>query len=394
MNYIENINYTSFLKFGSIEHKGFQYAIKNQINSDSYLCSKHTLNMKEVNNLYTYDSNFVIDIVSGVALLYLTVSPDVAGNFFLLDKTVVINPGIYFNVTSLYGNCCYQLGALSRSTTVQSPFPIVGPLGLSSNINISKIHTLFYQEKEKGFAFKGEAHDFWELTYIDKGKMYTKVDDNILLLEQGEAIFYSCGQYHSQWCDENLSVSFITITFDMDMDDSSLSGRSHFVDLEMKTLLGKIINEKENNSIYSEDLILCYLKEFVIKLVRNSRLEKAITQQDNVIKTRIDDTIIKKCVDFIESNIENKLTVPDVARSIPISPSYLSAIFRKKMNMTVVDYINNYRLEKSKDLIKTSSLNFTQISDKLGYNSVHYFSSQFKNKYGISPSEYAKSIKM
>ena len=390
---IENINYTSFLKYGSIEHAGFSFAVNQQKNGVNYIFSEFTINLKEVNSLLTYTDNVVLDIVSGVALLYITHSVGEDGYFFLLDKTVIINPNLFFNVVSLYGSCCYQLGYLLPGYIVETPVSIVGPLGLFSNISISKIHTLFYQEKEKGFVFKGESHDFWELTYIDKGKMYTKVDDTTLMLEQGEAIFYSSSQYHSQWCDDDLSVSFITITFDMNMDASILSSKIHYVDNEMKTLLEKILVEKENNSLYSEDLILCYLKEFVIKLVRNSRLEKAIIQQDSNIKTRIDDTIINKCTDFIGKNIENKITVPDVARSIPISPSYLSSIFRKKLNMTVVDYINNFRLEKSKVLIKTSNLNFTQISDKLGYNSVHYFSRQFKSKYGISPSAYAKSIK-
>lgn len=392
MKIIENVNYSSFLKYGAIEHKGFDYAVNSQVNSSSYVISQQTVSFREFSSLFVHEENVVLDIVSGVSLIYLTVSPEEDGLFFLLDKTVIINSGIFFNIISLYGNCRYQTASMDNGETVLLYSPIIGPLGLSSNINISKIHTLFYQEKEKGFSFKGEAHDFLELTYVDKGKMYTSINEEVFFLQQGDAVFYNRGEYHTQWSEQDLSVSFVTVTFDMDSPDSSLFNKIHSIDNEMKKLLGKIILEKESNLLYSEDLILGYLKEFIIRLIRSSLLENTIIQQDSDIRTRIDNSIVARCVDYIKINAENRISVPDVARTIPISPSYLSQIFRKKTGVTVIDFINNYKLEKSKEYIKTSSLNFTQISEKLGYTSVHYFSRQFKGKYGISPSEYARSI--
>ncbi len=396
MNLIENINYTSILKYGTIVYDGFDNAIIDIENcgcQSEYSVHEITVNIKDIYSLFKHDSKVVTDIVSGLALLYLTGSPEESGCFYLLDKPIVLNPGVYYNIISLYGSCCCRLGYSDSGKKVELQAPIEGPLGMSSKINISKIHTLFYQEKEKGFSFKGEVHDFLELTYIDKGKMYTSIDGSTIQVEQGEVVFYDRNQFHSQWSDNDQTVSFITLTFDIDLMDSILFNKSHAVDNDMKALLQKIISEKENNSLYSEDLILCYLKEFIVKLVRNLLLEKVITQQDSDIRNRIDNTIIDKCLDFIDKHIETRVSVPDVARNIPISPSYLSSIFKKKMGITVIDYINNLRLEKSKDLINTSSLNFSQISERLGYSSIHYFSRQFKLKYGISPSEYARSIR-
>lgn len=392
MNLIENINYTSILKYGLIDHNGFQAALKKYF-ADGCQSAELSVNVKEVETLFSYDHTVVLDPLGGLCLLYLTVAAEEKGCFFLLDKTVVLKPDVFYSVISLYGNCSYKLGYLHAGRRSALSNPVEGPIGMSSKINILKIHTLFYQEKEKGFAFKGEAHDFLELTYVDKGKMYTAIDDQTILMEQGDVIFYNQNQFHTQWCDSDQSVSFLTLTFDMNMAPAVLFGRSLAADNEMRALLQKIIFEKENNSLYSEDLILCYLKEFIIKLARNLLLEKTIVQQDSEIRTRIDDTIIEKCMNFIEKNIENKISVPDVARSIPISPSYLTLIFRKKTGATVIDYINNFRLEKSKELINTTNLNFSQISEKLGYSSIHYFSRQFKMKYGISPSEYSRAIK-
>ena len=50
------------------------------------------------------------------------------------------------------------------------------------------------------------------------------------------------------------------------------------------------------------------------------------------------------------------------------------------------------KIEKAKDMIRLHHDNFTQISEKLGYNSIHYFSRQFKKVTGLTPTEYALSI--
>ncbi len=51
------------------------------------------------------------------------------------------------------------------------------------------------------------------------------------------------------------------------------------------------------------------------------------------------------------------------------------------------------KIDAAKQLIRTEQMNFTQISEKLGYSSIHYFSRQFKKVTGMTPSEYASSIK-
>jgi AraC-like DNA-binding protein len=393
---IENLNAISFHKYGRVIHEGFSHAC-SLLEDNSLIIAEKNINTKTIDALeYLTGSGIIIDIVDGIALLFVTITDTVEqGKFFLLDKTVSVNPGVSYNVVSLYGNCTIKCAYMSTTKkNIVSVTPIQGPLGFYPKVDINKVHTLFYQEKEKGFTFKGERHDFWELTYVDKGIMYTKVEDTCYKLNQGELIFYGKGQHHTQWSEAHSSASFVTITFDMYFEEYSfLANKKFVVDYEMRGLIEKIINEKEENSYYADDMIICYLKQLIVKLIRNEKLETTIHQQESGVKNRIENSIISKCIDFIHNNIGSKITVPDVAGSIPISQSYLSAIFKKYMNMTVIDYINSYRLEKGKDLIRSTEYNFTQISELLGYTSLHYFSSQFKLKYGVSLSEYAKSIK-
>lgn len=392
---IENLNSVSFQKYGKIVHEGFNTGCglisSGQLNIQDSLIDSPDLERL----LCCRNSPVVADIVDGIALMCISTFPDFKEyKIFLLDKVVFINPGIYYNFFAFYGHCSVRIASVEGASTESFPFPYQVPrLGFFPGVRINNVYTLFYQEKEKGFTFKGEKHDFWELTYVDRGHMYNIVEGQKFTLHQGDAIFYGKGQHHVQWAETDLSVCFITITFDMNFEEAEfLINRKFSIDTELRELLEKVIREKNQGFYYADDLIICYLKEFIIKLIRSKKLENTIHQLDTQLKTRVENSIVKKSMDFIEKNIGKKISVPYIAASIPVSPSYLSTIFKKQVGMTIVDYVNNYRLEKSKDMIRSSDKNFTQIAQMLGYTSVHYFSNQFRLKYGITPTEYAKAI--
>ena len=59
-----------------------------------------------------------------------------------------------------------------------------------------------------------------------------------------------------------------------------------------------------------------------------------------------------------------------------------------------MEYFGNLKIQKAKEMIREGSHNFTEIAALLGYNSIHYFSRHFKKVTGMTPSEYASSVKI
>jgi len=393
---IKNLNAISFSSFGKIIYDGFRRGVDSIYGGNAVVKEMEIREKTAKKFTCSVDSPVVLDIVSGIAILCVSFMPPKGDILmFLLDKTICLNPGVHYCVLALYDTCHIKSAMPEKCLQKEMMAPReFTPLGIYPKVDVKEIYTLFYQEKEKGFIFKGEKHDFWEFTYVDKGTLYNIVDKKGYMLTQGEAMFYGRDQYHVQWSDADESICFVTITFDMDFEEASfLTDRKFSLDFEMRELISKIIQESSNKSYYSDDLVLCYLKELIIKLIRSEKFENTINRQETQVKLKIENSIVAKCIEYIQNNISRKLSVSDIAKSIPISQSYLSTIFKKHMDMTLVDYMNNYRLEKSKELIRKGEYNMTQIADFLGYTSVHYFSSQFKLKYGISPSSYAKSIR-
>jgi YesN/AraC family two-component response regulator len=95
----------------------------------------------------------------------------------------------------------------------------------------------------------------------------------------------------------------------------------------------------------------------------------------------------------MKAGVSRKLTLTTICRDNMISRSKLQQLFRVYEGSGVMEYFIRLKTETAGEMIRTGGVNFTQIADFLGYSSVHYFSRQFKKETGMTPSEYASSIK-
>jgi two-component system response regulator YesN len=92
--------------------------------------------------------------------------------------------------------------------------------------------------------------------------------------------------------------------------------------------------------------------------------------------------------DYVARHYQQSLSVQKVAEGLHISASYLSKLAKRYLHASFVDYLTDYRLERARDLLGTTSLMTYEIAEKVGYPDARYFSSIFKKRLGITPSEY------
>lgn len=99
--------------------------------------------------------------------------------------------------------------------------------------------------------------------------------------------------------------------------------------------------------------------------------------------------IIESVMEYIAAYYgDSSLSVEGIANGIYLNSSYLRKVFKKELNMTVNDYIVDFRMMKAKELIGCGNIKLSDISEMVGYNDAGYFSKSFKKKYGFSPSDY------
>lgn len=98
-------------------------------------------------------------------------------------------------------------------------------------------------------------------------------------------------------------------------------------------------------------------------------------------------TNVKK---YIETHIDEKLTLNDISAVFGISPNYLSQLFKKYNDTGYNDYITQKKITKAKHLMNDGSLKLYEIADKLGFENSFYFSKVFKKVEGCSPRDYVQ----
>ena len=88
--------------------------------------------------------------------------------------------------------------------------------------------------------------------------------------------------------------------------------------------------------------------------------------------------------------MEAELSLNDVAACISLSPSHFSSVFAIETGQTFKDYLTMVRIQKARELFRTTALRSSDIADQVGYSDPHYFSFVFKKNTGVSPSEFRR----
>ncbi|MFP4016093.1 MAG: helix-turn-helix domain-containing protein [Halanaerobiales bacterium] len=108
--------------------------------------------------------------------------------------------------------------------------------------------------------------------------------------------------------------------------------------------------------------------------------------QDMYYRENLTITLIK----YLKNNYKNDVTLDDLADVVNYSPFYLIRLFKKETGKTPFKYLQQIRILKAKDMLKNSDQSITDICFEVGFNNRCYFSSTFKEKVGLAPSEYRK----
>lgn len=388
---IRNLNKANFAAYGTVPDEKISnhaFPVGAQWHAERWHIDGGAGDMYQCANADVY-----LDYDSGMAVLLVAAGQDMdATESFYLDKPVCVRQGVYYCVTPFDESC--DIHICTREDAQISRMPRRGGRGLdviSANMRVRGIRTLFYQEKEEGFFFKGESHRQYELTCMEEGCMHSIVGGQDYLLAPGEMMLYGQNQWHSQYSMDDTRVCFITIAFDMDCDYADiLLNRKLSVDEAGRALLASILRESRQTDILSGDIICCQLMQFLLNMIRIAYRGENGLPPARPHSVNSENALVDQALRYISQNIGAKLTVADVARHVNVSPSYLSVLFGRHLKIKPSDYIRREKLEEGRRLIRQGSMSFTQIADTLKFSSVCHFSNLFKCAYGITPTEFAR----
>ncbi len=382
---IRNLNQMTFQGFGTVPPERTQSAR----NFDKNTARTIQLSQPET-SVCRAKADTWVTCASGNSVLSVSQDGEIYQHYYL-DKPVCVKPGVLFSLSPFMGEAAVLLYSAEEPEQVGQRDS--DSLQVEHQLRVDSIYTFWYQEKEQGFLFPGESHPMAELTYVDQGSLHSVAEGQDLLLKQGDLVIYGPGQWHMQYADIGVAPRFVTISFALGgVEWAKLLNRKFTAPQYVVTLLQNMLREQERMDDYSNDIILSQLNLLLLTLLRETAAPKGgKLQTSNAVHS--ENEIIRQAQQFISTHIREKLSVPLVARQVDVSPSYLTALFHKNLQISPGEYIRRIKLQESKQMIRENNLNFTEIAAELQYSTVHHFSRQFKEKFGITPTEYAKSVR-
>ena len=287
---------------------------------------------------------------------------------------------------------------------------------LQDTLSIHEIYSIHYFEYMCDFSFPGESHDFWEFLCVDKGEVNVLAGEKFHTLKKGDIIFHKPNEFHDVNSNGLIAPNLVVMSFSCTPPVMSFFEEKVLqISEPERLLLAQIIQEakyvftgrmddpyqeelilSESPRFAGEQLIRLYLEQLLIQLVRRYMVRPDQPLNPNIVKSikqKADGELFSQVQEYMEAHICETLTIEQLCRSNSIGRSQLQKMCRTRTGYGAIEYFSRMKVDLAKQMIRENHYNFTQIADALGFSSIHYFSRQFKRITGMTPSEYASSIK-
>lgn len=237
-------------------------------------------------------------------------------------------------------------------------------------------------------------HDSIEFLFCKDGTGKITYENDVIELNPNDTVIINSNCIHTLNHSENARY-FCLIVYksffdDYGIDIDSLYFKKHIKDSVASQLMEEVykfyykendandnlLTAKKANAILSYVLHMCqnHFDEKPIESYHNSKAHKAVLE----------------AINYINKNFTSKLSIEEIAKKVNYSKYHFSRIFKDSTSITIIEYINNMRVECARRLLLESDKPATAIYEESGFTSYSFFLKIFKRNFGILPDEYRK----
>lgn len=141
------------------------------------------------------------------------------------------------------------------------------------------------------------------------------------------------------------------------------------------------------SDLYIQRADLCKSMEELGNLHREMTLDFA-SRMRKMQKEKVYSRHVVVCMEYIYEHLHEKISMKELARETKLHENYLSHLFKKEMGVTIVQYIQEKKLEQAEYMLKHTDTGICEIANDLNFSSQSYFIQVFKKKNGKTPKEF------
>ncbi len=274
---------------------------------------------------------------------------------------------------------------------------------------ISRIITVYHFELDKNFKNEEEAHDFWEMVYVERGDVICTANGKQFALHEGEAYFHCPHEMHTLSGDGKTPPTVVIISFTCKSEAVHFFEKRHIPADRTTTRLVRWIVEEgresfdlnrstpastkmpllEKPALGGLQLIKNYLESLLIRIMRTTN-ESAENPATFLFEDKFEGHISRQTIAIMKENLHSRLTIEDICKQLNYNKSYVFKHFKADTGYPVMTYFTYLKIEHAKRLLRTDNLTISQIAEALAFDTPNYFSKTFKKETGMTPSAYRK----
>ena len=280
---------------------------------------------------------------------------------------------------------------------------------IKREIEIEGFNSIYYFEFGKDFSPPPEKHDFWEIMYVDSGKINAIADGIGTIVTQGQMVFNRPMEVHAHVSNKVDPNNMLVISFTCHSPAMEFFSKKVFtlgktekmlvslITKAAKMALGKISDDYSDKDpvdfsrapVGSVQLLECYLTELLLLLLQSGDNAYTTEKHSEYSRELGQSSILELMIEYLREKIYGELTLGDICNKFFMGKSQVSKMFSEHTGKGPIEYYTDLKIAEAKKLLR-EEVPVNTVSYLLGYSSIHNFSRAFKRNVGMSPSDYRK----
>lgn len=263
----------------------------------------------------------------------------------------------------------------------------------SPHTNPSSPEQLLYisaSSYEKDWGSVLHAHSFTELFYVMEGEGDFLVEDQKSPIRKDHLIIINPNIRHTERSSDSSRLSYIVLGIDhLKFNFSGERQADSYGIFDMVLLrniivpiLRDMIDELRRKSAFHEEICHHYLSILLMKITRITGSDVDLFLPENIPAE------CERAKAYMDSHYQQKITLDSLAQIAHWDKYYFAHIFSQTYGISPICYLQQRRLLRSQELLKSTDLSITQIASSTGFSSQSYFSQMFRKLTGLSPRKY------
>lgn len=249
-----------------------------------------------------------------------------------------------------------------------------------------------FYEKDK--IYETHWHNSIEITYVVKGEkiqIYKGSHDEMIQATEGTLLLVNSGMSHEIQVKKGLEGIVLLIergSINYFYPECENCNFNLELDLEAKNMMIEkmlaLAKEKDENNLARQYI-------YVLEII--SLLAKRLIDQDDLYREKHDESseLITSISEYIDYNYARPISLDEISSLTHYNKSYLSSLFKKKLGITIFEYLKNVRLQHCLHELKTTHKTIVDIALENGFANIQSFNKLFKEIYQMTPVQYRKN---